>query len=511
MQCGPGVHIVSPNFKLLAVGCVLALLAPLATTAQTPPAAAAPATMTVTPETKAAVSKLIGDAILDGQAYEYDRQLADTIGPRLTGSANYMRAAEWAKQQFTSLGLANVHSEDWTIPATWEPEGPAAGHLTSPVDHQLHIYSLGWSPSTPKQGVKGEIVYIPSILPADIDKQAQKDKFKGAIIMLDKESFGEKPRIDNIFAGIEKLESYAPAALLIPGGPNGTESMTALSFSGEIAPLPEAQVGSEDASLIRRLLEHGPVSIEFSFTNRIRKNVKVPNVIAEIIGSQKPDEVVIVGGHLDSWQPGTGAQDNGTGASSVIEAARAIKALGRPPRRTIRFIVFGGEEEGLLGSTAYVHQHLAELPKIDAVLITDSGSQPAKGWYVMGRDDEKPSVAALKPLLSGLGADESTSDVSFIFQTDHASFDVLGVPSLVLWNDTDKYFTLHHKASDTFDSVIQKDLTQDATVVTVTAYAIADSKEPLAKHLTPDEVQAMLKKAGSLDEYEFLKKENSLP
>ena len=265
------------------------------------------------PETKTAVRQLIGDGILNGQAYEYDRQLADTIGPRLTGSENYMRAAKWAEEQFKSLGLSNVHTEEWTIPATWEPEGPAVGHLTSPVDHKLHIYSVGWSPSTPKQGVSGNVVYLSSMVPADIEKQ--KDKLKGAVVLLDKDTFGEKTSFTVILAALDKVYSYGPAGLLIPGGANGTESMTTLNFTGEIAPVPSALIGVEDVSLIRRLLEHGPVSIEYSFTNHIRKNVKVPNVIAEIPGSGKPDEVVIVGGHLDSWQAGTGAQDNGTGAA----------------------------------------------------------------------------------------------------------------------------------------------------------------------------------------------------
>jgi carboxypeptidase Q len=220
---------------------------------------------------------------------------------------------------------------------------------------------------------------------------------------------------------------------------------------------------------------------------------------------------VVVGAHLDSWQPGTGAQDNGTGTASVIEVARAIQSLHRAPRRTVRFILFGGEEEGLLGSTAYVRQHVADLPKIDAVVITDSGSQPAKGWYMMGRDDEKPAVASLGPLLAGLGGDGTTSDTEFLFETDHAAFDVLGVPSLVLWNDTDKYFKLHHKASDTFDSVVRGELTQDAAVTAVTAYAIADSSQPFAAHLSTDEVRAMLKKSDNLEEYDFLKKNGSLP
>ena len=155
----------------------------------------------VSAETHAALQQLIGNSLLDGQAYEYDRQLADMIGPRLTGSDNYMKAAEWAEQQFKSLGLKNVHTEAWTIPATWEPEGPAAGRIVSPVDHHLHIYSAGWSPSTPKDGVRGEVVYVKSIAPADLD--AQKAKLHGAIALLDEATFGEKPRIDVIFAGIE--------------------------------------------------------------------------------------------------------------------------------------------------------------------------------------------------------------------------------------------------------------------------------------------------------------------
>jgi hypothetical protein len=464
---------------------------------------------TISPETRDAVRQLIGDSILNGKAYEYDGHLADMIGPRLTGSSNYMRAAEWAEQQFKALGLTNVHTEEWTIPATWEPEGPATGRIVKPVEHQLHIYSLGWSPSTPKDGVAGEVVYVPSLLPEALD--AQKAQLAGAIALVDRSSYGEKPTVGRILAGFEHLQSFSATAILTAGIANGGESLTALSFSGRIAPVPEAQIGLEDVLLIKRLLERGPVAVQFHLTNSIRKDAKIPNVIAEIAGREFPNEVVIVGAHLDSWQPGTGAQDNGTGVASVLEAARAIAALNRAPRRTIRFALFGGEEEGLLGSNAYVRQHTADLPKIDAVLVTDTGSSPAKGWYVMGREDEKEAVAALKPLLSGLGADGSTSDAQYIFQTDHAAFDVLGVPSLVLWNDMDKYNTLHHKASDTFDSVVQKDLTQGAAVTAVTAYAIADGRDPFAPHLSPAEVESMLQKSGSIDSYNYLKKNGALP
>ena len=484
----------------------------LVLTAQAPVLAqssSAPAAPTVSNETREAVRRLLGESLLNGKAYAFDEQLADGIGPRLTGSANYMRAAAWAVEQFKSFGLANVHTEEWTIPAAWEPDAPATGHLISPVDHPLHIYSLGWSPSTPNGGITADVVYVSRMTIDGLD--AQKDQITGRIALFDRASFGDHPTIETQLRGLEHLRSLSPIAVLSTGGAKGTESESSLDFSGGITRMAQAQIGLEDSLLIRRLLAKGRVTMQFTLTNRIRENVQIPNVIGEISGAERPDEVVIVGAHLDSWQPGTGAQDNGTGVASVLEAARAIQALDRPARRTIRFVLFGGEEEGLLGSHAYVNRHLTELPNIDAALVTDSGSQPARGWYVMGREDERESLAAISPLLEGLGANGVSSNPQYIYQTDHADFDLLGVPTLVLWNDQDIYDTLHHKANDTFDSVVEKDLTQGATMVTVTAYAIADSREPFAAHLSPADVRSMLEKAGELGGYNYLKSIGAVP
>lgn len=511
--------LIDPKPLLL----LTALLAPTLALAQGSPASTPPS---VSPETRAAVKELVGDIMLNGEAYEYDRQLADTIGPRLTGSPNYMHAAEWAQTQFKQLGLSNVHTEDWTIPATWEPES-ASGKILTPVEHRLHIYSMGWSPSTPRHGVEAPVLYVPALTSGVLDGLAS--RIKGSVVFLDGQSFGEKASIEQIFTGVNRIRSLAPAAILTPGGGNGTETMSSLNFTAEIDSVPEAQIGAEDASLLKRLLdgdpghsrkssssasptaESKPVTVQLAFENRIRKDVKVPNVIAEIRGRELPDEVVIIGAHMDSWQAGTGAQDNGTGVATVLEAARAIKALPQPPRRTVRFILFGGEEEGLLGSTAYVRAHTADMKSIDAVLISDTGAQPAKGWYLMGRADEKDALKNISPLLTGLGSDGTTDITEFIFETDHAAFDVLGVPTLVLWNDTDLYFKLHHKASDTFDSVVQKDLNQGVATTAATAFAIADSKEAFAPHVSESDVEAFLKKADKLDEYNYLKKIKSLP
>jgi len=476
--------------------------------AQTP---ASPATAaSVEPETRAAVSRLIGDIMVNGKAYDYDRHLADNIGPRLTGSDNYVNAVSWAVETFKSLGLKNVHTEPFAMRALWEPETPAVGSITEPRHQALHIYSAGWSPSTPADGITGKVTYLKEIIPAE-KLTAAKDKIAGNIVVIDDATFGEKPAIGELIKSLSVLNTLAPKAVLLTGRANGTENAASISFNGEVSAFPVAQIGLEDEQLIKRLLETGPVTVHFDFKNRVRPATEVNNVIAEIPGREDPNSIVIVGAHLDSWHPATGAQDNGTGVATVLEVARAVQALGRPPRRTMRFILFGGEEQGLVGSNNYSKKHLADMPSIDAVLISDTGAQPSRGWYLMAREDEKQAIANIEPLLAGLGSNQTSPDTEFLFETDHAGFDVFGVPTLVLWNGVDKYFKLHHQASDSFDSVVQPDLTQGVATTAATAYAIADSAEPFAPHDTPAQVEDMLRKAGELDNYKSLKAAGFVP
>jgi carboxypeptidase Q len=466
--------------------------------------------MPVSPETRATVSKLIGDVMVNGKAYDYDRHLADKIGPRLTGSDNYVHAVSWAVEEFKSLGLKNVHTESFTMPALWEPETPATGNIVEPRNQALHIYSAGWSPSTPAEGITGKVTYLAEFLPAE-KLAAQKDKIAGNIVMVDDASLGEKPALGELIKSLGALNGLGPKAVILTGSANGTQNAGSLSFNGELAAMPVAQIGLEDELLIKRLLKDGPVTIHFAFKNRIRPATEVNNVVAEIPGREEPNSIVIVGAHLDSWHPATGAQDNGTGVATVLEVARAVQSLGRPPRRTMRFILFGGEEEGLVGSNAYSRKHAADMASIDAVLVSDTGGQPSKGWYLMGREDEKQAITNIEPLLAGLGSNDTSPVTDFIFETDHAGFDVAGVPTLVLWNGIDKYFKLHHQASDSFDSVVQADLTQGVATTAATAYAIADSAQPFAPHDTPAQVEDMLKKANELDNYKALKSAGFVP
>jgi carboxypeptidase Q len=253
----------------------------------------------------------------------------------LTGSANYTIAAGWARQQFRQLGLAHVSGEDWLLPSTWEPVAGVKGEILTPVSHELHIHAQGWSPSTPVGGIEGAVVHVKSMSVADLDQQ--KSELVGAIALVDEDSLRNTGGFEKSLAADQRLQTLGVKGILVPGGLNGIEDMGVMAPYGMIGPVPEAEIGREDVLLIRRLQAHGPVSARFSFTNITRSNVQVPNIIAEISGRELPDEVVIVNAHLDSWQPGTGAQDDGTGVAMLLETARAIMQLHRAPRRTIRF------------------------------------------------------------------------------------------------------------------------------------------------------------------------------
>jgi carboxypeptidase Q len=484
------------KFKLVVSMALLPALAWAQNAAQTTTAAK------LDPATEQALVRLGGQLMVDGKAYEYDRHLADDIGPRLTGSDNYMKAAAWATDEFKKMGLENAHEEDWEITAAWEPAVWATGEILTPHRQRLHLEADGWSISTPAGGVKGKVYHLKELSPEGV--KAEAEGIKDAVVLIDEDSSPKNGEflIGKMLDSIDTMKQEGAQAILLGiGATNNVPSMAGLTCcDGTPTPLPVGNVGEEDSLLLRRLLEEGPVEVEFRFKNRIREHVKVPNVVAEIPGTDGSGEYVVVGGHLDSWQLGTGAEDNGTGAASVLAVAQAMKASGVEPKRTLRFILFGGEEEDLLGSIRYVRAHAAEMDKCAGVFITDTGSEAPKGWYTFGRDDEKTALEPVKPLLDELGAGGTTDDGRFTFSTDHGAFLIHGVPAYMLWNPTDEYFKLHHKPSDTFDKVNQRDLNLGATVVGITALEFADAPGMLAH---PDQagVEQQLKKIKAYDEY----------
>lgn len=454
-------------------------------------------------ELRQSAARLAGSVLVGGRSWEYLRGLADGFGGRLSGSPAYERSAEWAAEQFRAAGIKDVRLEEWQMESTWQRATEGRGRIVAPVERRLNVESLGWSPSTPAGGVRGDVLLVSDITPEAIRSQAA--RIKGKVVMLDVGRLFAA----NVWKAYQLLIASQPLfkqagalALVIPESvPNNAHSASSLNWGSTLAPLPEAKVGMEDAKLIQRLIQENPsrpVTVEFSYENLTAARTTTHNVVAEIRGRERPDEWLILGAHLDSWDFGTGAQDNGSGVAQVLEAARAIAAMPQPPRRSIRFALWGGEEQGLLGSEAYARAHASEMKTCVAALNTDNGAGHPKGWKYEGREDVRAALEPLGELLSGVGGEQLSPETTF--DTDHGHFMLAGVPALDMLVDMTHYEEIHHKASDTLDKVNAHDLAAGAAVLAVTAYAIAEQPEPFAPRLEHKRVAEILKRAG-LEEF----------
>lgn len=425
--------------------------------------------------------------------------LTSNIGPRLTGSPQLDQASHWTEEQFKALGLANVHLESWTIANSWT-RGTASGRVTSPAVHQLTLAAAGWSPAT-NGTVKGELAVIEAKKPEDLDKY--KGTLAGKIVVLKspveletpespiltpwgrgtlpmmhpKESEPSDLRFNaRVRMAVVKMLGEEKAAAFLIGSDKlyGLLNMGALSRDYRPAAFPAAYLAREDYLYLLRLSEAGtPVQLELDlWPSFSRKPVDVYNTVAEIPGTEKPDEVVIIGGHLDSWDLGTGATDNGTGSMAVLEAARALQKLDVKPKRTIRFVLFTGEEQGLNGSKAYVQAHKEELPKISGVLIHDSGTGKVLTIGLMGNYNVKETMdRVLYPLAESAGLTEPS--LRSEGGSDHIPFDGAGVPAFWCMQDPVDYAQTHHSQADTLDRVRWDDLAQGAEVLAGFAYNVA--------------------------------------
>jgi hypothetical protein len=259
---------------------------------------------------------------------------------------------------------------------------------------------------------------------------------------------------------------------------------------GPISPIPMAQLAREDGLRLARLFEAGAAPrVTLDIRNKVGGPGQARNVVAEIRGSEKPDEIVLLGAHLDAWDLGTGALDNGVNCALVVEVARAI-AAGPKPKRTIRFVLFTGEEVGLLGSFGYVRAHRAELDRHVAVLIHDIGDGKTVGYFTNGRPELDARVrAALAPVASW-GADGA--DEEAILGTDNFDFLLEGVPNLVANQETGRYLADYHASSDTFDKVDLELARRNAAIAAVAVMAIANAPDRLGPRQTRDEVAKIL-------------------
>ncbi len=435
------------------------------------------------------------------------QELTDEIGGRVPGTPAMDRAVRWGVEKFKAAGADAVETEDFPIEHGWE-EGATRievkvsaagriGHL--PVAFPARAVSLAWGPAAQLSRVP--VVDVGEGTAEDFTRSANlPGGIKGKAILV---HTGTMKTWDDLFAEYmhtpvvveEALKGGADAILLQSTRPQDLLYRHTNSDHGEIEKIPTLLLAREDADRIARILAgRRELTLDISLPNKITGPIRASNVIAEIRGSEKPEEYVVLGAHLDSWELGTGALDNGCNAALVVETLRAIQASGLKPRRTIRFILFSGEEEGLLGSWAYVRKHRAEMDRYVATVIFDSGTGRVTGFSLGGRKDLANAAAEIVAPLKAWNAATITTDAES--GTDHMDFLLEGVPTFVANQEEANYLINYHASSDTFDKVDFANLQRHVAEAAVVVFSLADAPERFGPRLSRKEIEQTLHETG---------------
>lgn len=466
--------------------------------------------------------QIVDEAMNNSRLMQNLEYLCYKIGPRLTGTEQMKKANEWTARKFTEYGLENVRQENWFYGYPWY-RGYERAKLIEPTELPLTVAQMGFTPGT-KGPKRGEVV----VVKADSVKELEqyKGKLKGKFVLLGepanipavspyrqqrladtvtaegprqpwdaerpprgryqrwretREKMNDLMRSEGVLAVIRD-SGKEHALLSMTGGGGQTQNDT--------TPLPITTVFTihEHYSMLHRMVGQGDkVFVEMDLPGRLgKKPIDQYNTVAEIPGSEKLEEVVIAGGHLDSWDLGQGMSDNGTGCMAILEAARILESVGAKPKRTIRFIMFSGEEQGLLGSRAYVESHSDELEKISGVFVMDEGTGKIRGIGLQGRKEVKPIIEEVLAPFREYGVIHISLQNKG--ETDHLSFDRRGVPGFAFILDPLEYYKTHHSQSDTFEHASEEDLKQAAAVIAVTLLRIANLPEMLPRNSTEVEV-----------------------
>lgn len=495
-----GSVLVTPLLLYFAASPLSAQLPPVSTdplARSSPSAQACSATEASCAE---AAAKILPQVMGPSPMEENLRRLTDEIGGRVTGSPEMAKAVDWALAAFRGAGIG-VRTEEYKLATTWS-EGDTRLELLGPGKFPIRLVAEGWSPATPTGGIEANLVDVGFGTPDDFTKAG--NSVKGAILLVSTEIGSTWNDLFNEYALppaiINRALTGGASAILWMGARERLLLYRHTNVGdGQIDVIPQAVVAREDAMHLARTIAAypGKVRVHFTMPNRIGGPIDQYNVIGEIRGREKPDESVILGAHLDSWELGTGALDNGCNAAMVIEAARAIRATGLVPRRTIRFALFTGEEQGMVGSWQYVAAHRAEMDKIRGVIIFDSGIGRVSGYSLSGRRDIRDALEEILKPLSSWDVNRHTLDGDI--GTDNWDFLLDGVPTMVANQEEANYLPNYHAASDTFDKVDMRELKINAAIAAVTAWGVADRAEPLGKRLTRAEIDQQLIDTG-LDE-----------
>ncbi|MBS1703944.1 MAG: M20/M25/M40 family metallo-hydrolase [Armatimonadetes bacterium] len=417
------------------------------------------------------------------------KELCFNIGARPTGSPQLQKAEQWALKKFQSFGFKNAHLEKWAdVPVGFERGPNNSARMLEPSVADIVFSTNCWMPGT-KGPEKGPVVMVPH----NMDEFAEvKSQIKGAWILDDAKVTMRGPNTSTEDKETRQAIIDAGALGFVYGcpGENVWTHGTWKDKTYEKHPTTiEVQIRHDNWEMLAENVKAGKKTVaEFNIDNRwIKGPIEVHNVVAEIKGTEHPDEIVVVGGHLDSWNsPGSqGANDNGTGSSSTLEAARLIMKSGLKPKRTIRFILFSGEEEGLLGSTEYVKQHADEIPKVSACIVDDGGSNYENGvsglakWAPFFTDSFDAMTKAFPDMPMKFSPVEKY-DASG--GSDQASFWAKGVPSFFMGKaGTQQYLHIWHTQFDRYDQAIPEYLKQVATSLAVVTFNIANADEMMPR------------------------------
>ncbi len=433
------------------------------------------------------IDRILSAGREDSQVMDHLDVLCNRIGPRLTSSDNLTNACEWVRDRFASFGIDNARLDAWGQFPVGFNRGPWFGKVIEPEPRALEFVTAAWSAGT-KGAVRGKAVVSPKD-DKELDEAKAKGTLVGAWVLLSMPGPGQGPRSDPAFLRTlrKELENAKVAGIVTRGA--AAELVTSGQHNitwDKLPTLPSVNLLRKQYDEIAGWLKDGKtVTMEFDIRNYFKKGpIKLYNVIADIPGTELPDEYVIVGGHIDSWDGATGATDNGTGVSTALEAARILMKAGVKPRRTIRFMVWSGEEQGLLGSAAYVKAHKELMPKISAVLVHDGGTN-----YLSG-------IGATEAMLSDFEqvfAPVKELDKDYPFEvrkvagltgggSDHASFLAANVPGF-FWRQSGKavYRHTHHTQFDTYDQAVPEYQKHSSLVIALGAYGIANLDHLLSR------------------------------
>lgn len=426
--------------------------------------------------------KIVDHILTKSQAYETLAHLTDDIGPRLSGSKGAEQAVQWTTQQFRDWGI-EVRNEPVMVPH-WV-RGVETATLVSHNDRQVVLTTLGGSVATPDDGITADLIEVSSF---DELAKLGREKIEGKIVVYYNPMDLTLVEQGHAFDAYSKAVGYrgigasraaefgAVAAIIrsVASGSLRTPHTGSLRYDEKQPKIPAAAMTVEDSELIHRLLGAGKkVRMHLTLTPKTLPDVESANVIAEIKGSEKPEEIVLIGGHLDSWDLAQGAIDNGSGVAMVMETMHTLKSLGIKPKRTIRAVLFMNEENGLRGGRAYFDavSKNGELQKHVAAIETDAGAAPPVGFTSTLKDDALKGAIAKTNVLKRIANIEFTT-------TEHTGADTspltgAGITGFGLTPDSRHYFDFHHTPADTLDKIDPKALAQDTAAVAALAYVLA--------------------------------------